>query len=64
MRFARIGPPGAELPAVAGPDGRWHDLRTVTADVTAEFVAAATDTNGTTLTVDGGLTSVQRPTTS
>jgi hypothetical protein len=32
MRLARSGPPGAEIPVVAGDDGRWHDLRPVTAD--------------------------------
>ena len=38
MRLARSGPPGGELPVVAGPDGRWHDLRPVTADIDPGFL--------------------------
>lgn len=39
MRLARSGPPGGEIPVAAGPDGRWHDLRPVTADIDPEFLA-------------------------
>jgi 2-keto-4-pentenoate hydratase/2-oxohepta-3-ene-1,7-dioic acid hydratase in catechol pathway len=38
MRLARSGPPGGELPIVAGADGRWHDLRPVTADIDPSFL--------------------------
>ena len=40
MRLARSGPPGGEIPVVAGDDGRWHDLRPVTADIGPGFLAA------------------------
>lgn len=39
MRLARSGPPGSEIPVVAGQHGRWHDLRPVTADVDPGFLA-------------------------
>jgi 2-keto-4-pentenoate hydratase/2-oxohepta-3-ene-1,7-dioic acid hydratase in catechol pathway len=39
MRLARSGPPGGEIPIVAGADGRWHDLRPVTADIDPHFLA-------------------------
>lgn len=38
MRLARSGPPGGEIPVVAGQDGRWHDLRPVTADIDSSFL--------------------------
>ena len=38
MRFARVGPPGAERPAVEGPDGRLRDLGGVTDDLTPRFL--------------------------
>jgi 2-keto-4-pentenoate hydratase/2-oxohepta-3-ene-1,7-dioic acid hydratase in catechol pathway len=40
MRLARHGSPGVERPIGAGVDGVWRDLRSVTADITAEFVGA------------------------
>jgi 2-keto-4-pentenoate hydratase/2-oxohepta-3-ene-1,7-dioic acid hydratase in catechol pathway len=39
MRLARIGPAGQEVPAVAGPDGTWHDLRGLTPDIDGGFLA-------------------------
>lgn len=39
MRLARSGPPGGEIPVVAGQHGRWHDLRPVTTDVDPGFLA-------------------------
>lgn len=39
MRIVRLGPPGAERPAILTPDGRLVDLRPVTADVDAQFLA-------------------------
>jgi 2-keto-4-pentenoate hydratase/2-oxohepta-3-ene-1,7-dioic acid hydratase in catechol pathway len=39
MRFARHGNAGQEQPVVASADGRWHDLRPVTTDITADFLA-------------------------
>src|SRR6476619_2838959 len=39
MRYLRVGPVGAERP-VAGLDGRYFDLRSVTADIDAAFLAA------------------------
>jgi 2-keto-4-pentenoate hydratase/2-oxohepta-3-ene-1,7-dioic acid hydratase in catechol pathway len=33
MRLARVGAAGSEVPAVAAPEGRWLDLRPVTADI-------------------------------
>ncbi len=39
MRLARSGPPGGEIPVVADLDGRWHDLRPVTADIDPRFLA-------------------------
>ncbi|WP_327241687.1 fumarylacetoacetate hydrolase family protein [Streptomyces sp. NBC_01320] len=40
MRFLRIGPPGAETPVVATPDGECHDLRSVTADIDGAFLGS------------------------
>ena len=39
MRLARIGPPGAERPAVHAPDGTWRDLSAVVTDITATGLA-------------------------
>jgi 2-keto-4-pentenoate hydratase/2-oxohepta-3-ene-1,7-dioic acid hydratase in catechol pathway len=39
MRLARIGPPGREIPVAAGDDGRWRDLRDLTADVDGSLLA-------------------------
>lgn len=38
MRFARLGPPGAEIPVVVDSD-RHLDLRSVTADIDGEFLS-------------------------
>jgi 2-keto-4-pentenoate hydratase/2-oxohepta-3-ene-1,7-dioic acid hydratase in catechol pathway len=38
MRFARVGPAGAERPVVEGPDGRLLDLSGVTADLDHAFL--------------------------
>lgn len=38
MRLARHGAPGMERPIVAGEDGVWRDLSSVTADVTGDFL--------------------------
>ncbi|WP_328946325.1 fumarylacetoacetate hydrolase family protein [Streptomyces sp. NBC_00250] len=38
MRFLRVGPPGAETPVVATPDGAYHCLRSVTADIDGVFL--------------------------
>jgi 2,4-didehydro-3-deoxy-L-rhamnonate hydrolase len=35
----RVGAPGAELPVVLSPDGRYRDLRPVTADIDGAFWA-------------------------
>ena len=43
MRLARIGPPGQEVPVVAGDDGRWRDLRDLTADVDGDLLAGGLD---------------------
>ncbi|WP_331772927.1 fumarylacetoacetate hydrolase family protein (plasmid) [Embleya sp. NBC_00888] len=37
MRFLRIGPPRAETPVVATPDGEYHDLRSVAVDIDGAF---------------------------
>lgn len=39
MRFARIGPPGAEHPVVSDGEGPWLDLTELTTDITPEFLA-------------------------
>ncbi len=48
MKFARIGEPGAEVPAVSLDGRTWLDLRPIAPDVTGEVVAAAAglDTSG------------------
>jgi 2-keto-4-pentenoate hydratase/2-oxohepta-3-ene-1,7-dioic acid hydratase in catechol pathway len=38
MKFARLGPAGAEIPVVEN-DGRWLDLRALTSDVDGAFLA-------------------------
>jgi 2,4-didehydro-3-deoxy-L-rhamnonate hydrolase len=38
MKFARLGPRGAEIPVVQS-DGRWLDLRPLTSDVDGRFLA-------------------------
>ncbi len=38
MRLARHGAPGAERPIAAGADGVWHDLATLTPDITGAFL--------------------------
>ena len=38
MRFARVGPPGAESPVVVADDGSLLDLSTVTPDIDAAFL--------------------------
>ena len=43
MRLARIGPPGREVPVAAGDDGRWRDLRDLTADVDGDLLAGGLD---------------------
>ncbi|MFJ8112375.1 fumarylacetoacetate hydrolase family protein [Streptomyces sp. NPDC096132] len=40
MKFLRVGPPGQETPAVAGPDGRAYALTSLTDDIDATFLAA------------------------
>ncbi len=39
MRIARHGAPGSESPIVADTDGIWHDLRPLTNDIDATFLA-------------------------
>ena len=39
MRLARHGIAGNERPIVSGSDGRWRDLRPITADITGAFLA-------------------------
>ncbi len=39
MRIARHGAPGSESPIVADADGIWHDLRPLTNDIDATFLA-------------------------
>jgi 2-keto-4-pentenoate hydratase/2-oxohepta-3-ene-1,7-dioic acid hydratase in catechol pathway len=39
MRLARHGPAGHEQPIVAGDDGRWRDLRSLTSDVDGAFLS-------------------------
>jgi 2-keto-4-pentenoate hydratase/2-oxohepta-3-ene-1,7-dioic acid hydratase in catechol pathway len=41
VRFARIGEPGAEVPAVSADGRTWLDLRPLSADVTGELVAGS-----------------------
>jgi len=41
VKFARIGDPGAEVPAVSADGSTWLDLRSVAPDVTGELVADA-----------------------
>ena len=36
MKLARIGQRGHEVPAIAGPDGRWHDLSGLVPDITGQ----------------------------
>jgi 2-keto-4-pentenoate hydratase/2-oxohepta-3-ene-1,7-dioic acid hydratase in catechol pathway len=43
MRLARIGPRGREVPAAAGDDGTWRDLRELTADVDGPLLAGGLD---------------------
>ena len=40
MNLLRLGPPGAERPAVRADDGTVHDLSPLTADVDGAFLAA------------------------
>jgi 2-keto-4-pentenoate hydratase/2-oxohepta-3-ene-1,7-dioic acid hydratase in catechol pathway len=40
MRLARHGEPGLETPIVAGEDGTWRDLRSVTPDIDSSFLSA------------------------
>jgi 2-keto-4-pentenoate hydratase/2-oxohepta-3-ene-1,7-dioic acid hydratase in catechol pathway len=40
MRLARHGTPGREAPMVSDADGRWRDLRSVTADINPDFLQA------------------------
>ena len=46
MRFARVGPPGAERPVVVADDGGLLDLRTLATDIDSAFLGnlAAVDT--------------------
>ncbi|MFE9422853.1 fumarylacetoacetate hydrolase family protein [Kitasatospora sp. NPDC006697] len=39
MKFLRVGPPGAERPAVLGPDGTAYDLSGTTPDLDGAFLA-------------------------
>jgi 2-keto-4-pentenoate hydratase/2-oxohepta-3-ene-1,7-dioic acid hydratase in catechol pathway len=39
MKFARLGPPGHELPVLEGDEGGWYDLRHVTADIDGAFLS-------------------------
>lgn len=38
MRLMRIGAPGAEIPVVLAPDGRYLDLRGITPDIDGGFL--------------------------
>ncbi|MCW2494506.1 fumarylacetoacetate hydrolase family protein [Jatrophihabitans sp.] len=40
MKFARIGAPGAEVPAALAADGSWRDLRGVLVDLTPQALVA------------------------
>ena len=40
MRFMRVGAPGAEIPVLLSEDGTTYDLRPVTADIDAAFLAS------------------------
>ncbi|MFI6731203.1 fumarylacetoacetate hydrolase family protein [Streptomyces atratus] len=40
MKLLRIGPPGAETPVAATPDGEYHDLRSVAADIDGAFLGS------------------------
>ncbi|WP_405684330.1 fumarylacetoacetate hydrolase family protein [Streptomyces sp. NBC_01387] len=46
MRLMRIGEPGHERPVLASPEGRHHDLSSVTADIDGAFLAALADDPG------------------
>ncbi|HEX9335078.1 MAG TPA: 2-hydroxyhepta-2,4-diene-1,7-dioate isomerase, partial [Pseudonocardiaceae bacterium] len=39
MKLARVGPRGAERPAVLDADGRWFDVSVLSADIDAAFLA-------------------------
>ncbi len=43
MRFARLGPPGHEIPVVLDPDGTAFDLRPLTSDIDGAFLASRID---------------------
>jgi 2-keto-4-pentenoate hydratase/2-oxohepta-3-ene-1,7-dioic acid hydratase in catechol pathway len=43
VRFARLGDDGSEIPVVAGEDGRWRDLRPLTADIDGAFLGGDLD---------------------
>ena len=43
MRLARHGAPGAERPIAAGDDEVWHDLATLTSDITGAFLRDGLD---------------------
>lgn len=43
MRLARHGTVGAEVPIASSTEGVWHDLRPVTADITAAFLGTHLD---------------------
>jgi 2-keto-4-pentenoate hydratase/2-oxohepta-3-ene-1,7-dioic acid hydratase in catechol pathway len=43
MRIARIGPAGAEIPVAADRNGIWRDLRSLTPDITGDFLASGLD---------------------
>ncbi|NQX30004.1 fumarylacetoacetate hydrolase family protein [Microbacteriaceae bacterium VKM Ac-2854] len=44
MRLARHGAPGRERPIAAGPDGRWHDLGGIVADLTPQTLDSVLET--------------------
>ncbi|MYT75439.1 MULTISPECIES: fumarylacetoacetate hydrolase family protein [unclassified Streptomyces] len=46
MRLMRVGPPGRERPVLAAPDGRHHDLSSVTDDIDGTFLAALAERPG------------------
>jgi 2-keto-4-pentenoate hydratase/2-oxohepta-3-ene-1,7-dioic acid hydratase in catechol pathway len=60
MRLARIGLPGSEVPVVAAADGGWFDLRPVTADIDAAFIAGGLDRARRAVT-SGELSAVEEP---
>ena len=43
MLLARIGPAGAEIPAVSGDGGEWFDLRSIATEVAPAFLADGLD---------------------